>query len=292
MQPRALRGTVFRGSAAVADGVLTPRQLDGKSWRRLYRDVYADATIPQSHHLALRGALLVIPAAAVISGRSAAHLWGAAMSEPSGPVAIWSPHRLGPIRGITIRVSSMPQGCVTVHRSIPVCTPEHAAWEMAWTLPLFEAMGWIDALARRRHLARARLVEHCAAHPRARGRHLARTRLSLADPRSESPPESTVRVALATAGVEPPIPQYSIMRDGYFIARVDLAWPALRLAVEYDGQWHADRDQLARDRRRLRELTAAGWQVYHVTRDDLRDLDRLVQGIAATITARRGELPR
>ena len=291
-QPSALRGTVFRGSEAVADGVLTPRQLDGKSWRRLYRDVYADATVPHTHQLVVRGALLVIPDGAVISGRSAAYLWGAAMSEPSGPVAIWSPRRFGPVRGLTIRVSPVPARCVTAHRGIPLCTPEHAAWEMAWTLPLYEAVEWIDALARQRHLSRARLVEHCAAHPSARARRRALTRLSLADARSESPPESTVRVALAIAGIEPPVPQYSVMRHGYFIARVDLAWPALRFAVEYDGQWHADRDQLARDRRRLRELTAAGWQVYHVTRDDLRDLDRLVRGIAAAITARRGELSR
>lgn len=222
-KPSAMRGTVFRGSAAVADGVLTRRQLDGKSWRRLYRDVYADAATPLSHQLALRGAVLVIPDGAVITGRSAAYLWGAAMSEPLEPVAIWSSRTFGPIRGMTIRVSPMPASCVTAHRGIPVCTPEHAAWEMAWSLPLFEAIGWIDALARRRRLSRARLVEHCAAHPSARGRHLALTRLGLADARSESPPESTVRVALVIAGIEPPTPQYSVMRRGYFVARVDLA---------------------------------------------------------------------
>jgi hypothetical protein len=274
----------------VAGGVLTPRQLDGRSWRRLFRDVYADATIPHDHLLAMRGASLVIPDAAVISGRSAAHLWGAAISEPDGAVEIWSQRRFGPVRGVKIRVSPMPSICVTSHRGIPVCTPEHAAWEIAWTLPLFEAMGWIDALARRRHLSRARLVTHCAIHPAARGRGRARTRLSLADGRSESPPESTVRVALVMTGVEPPVPQYSVMRDGYFVARLDLAWPALRFAIEYDGQWHADRDQLTRDRRRLRELTAMGWQIYHVTRDDLSDLDRLVADIAAAISARTAEL--
>jgi len=46
------------------------------------------------------------------------------------------------------------------------------------------------------------------------------------------------------------------------------------------------------DRRRLRELTALGWQVYHVTRDDLGDMDRLVRNIAAAITARRNDLSR
>jgi hypothetical protein len=289
-RPPPLRGAVFRGSQAVAAGVVTQRQLDGRSWRRLFRDVYADATIRPGHLLAMRGAALVMPDAAVISGRSAAYLWGAAMSEPVGPVEIWSPRRFGPVRGITVRVSPMPAACVTAHRGIAVCTPEHAAWEIAWTLALFEAMGWIDALARRRRLSRARLVAHCAVHPAARGRCRARTRLSLADGRSESPPESTVRVAVVLAGVGPPTPQYSVMRDGYFVARLDLAWPALRFAIEYDGQWHADRDQLTRDRRRLRELTALGWQIYHVTRDDLRNLDKLLADVAAALRARTAEL--
>jgi len=57
-------------------------------------------------------------------------------------------------------------------------------------------------------------------------------------------------------------------------------------AVEYDGQWHADTRQLHRDRSRLRELTAAGWRVYHVTHEDMRDISRIVQDIAEILALR------
>jgi very-short-patch-repair endonuclease len=98
-------------------------------------------------------------------------------------------------------------------------------------------------------------------------------------------------VALALADVAPPVPQFTVLdTDGYFVARVDFAWPWLRFAAEYDGQWHADRDQLTRDRRRLRHLVAAGWQVYHITRDDLGDLNRLAHDIQAAIRRRAAEL--
>jgi very-short-patch-repair endonuclease len=98
-------------------------------------------------------------------------------------------------------------------------------------------------------------------------------------------------VAFVLAGVAPPVPQFTVLdADGYFIARVDFAWPWLRFAAEYDGQWHADRDQLTRDRRRLRDLTAAGWQVYHITRDDLKDLDRLAREIHGAIRRRAADL--
>ena len=66
-------------------------------------------------------------------------------------------------------------------------------------------------------------------------------------------------------GLPAPVPQYVVIHDGYFVARVDLAWPRYRFAVEYDGQWHADRDQLTRDRRRTRALNAIGWYIYPVT---------------------------
>jgi very-short-patch-repair endonuclease len=76
---------------------------------------------------------------------------------------------------------------------------------------------------------------------------------------------------LRLAGLHPQ-PQYPI-RDpaGRFIARVDLAFPGPRVAIEYDGAWHGDKGQLPRDRRRLNALVQAGWRVLHLTAADLRD---------------------
>ncbi|HEY7176707.1 MAG TPA: DUF559 domain-containing protein, partial [Micromonosporaceae bacterium] len=84
-----------------------------------------------------------------------------------------------------------------------------------------------------------------------------------------------------------PVPQFSVIVGGFFIARVDFAWPEWRFAVEYDGQWHADRGQLHRDRARLRELNAAGWFVFHVTREDMSDMPHLVAQISALLSLRR-----
>jgi very-short-patch-repair endonuclease len=91
---------------------------------------------------------------------------------------------------------------------------------------------------------------------------------------------------LRLGGAPLPIPQWQVFDRGEFIARVDLAWPWLKLAVEYDGQWHADRNQLARDRVRIRNLNAAGWYVYPVTRNDMWDLDQTVQAIKIVIAER------
>jgi very-short-patch-repair endonuclease len=114
--------------------------------------------------------------------------------------------------------------------------------------------------------------------------------LSLCDPRAESPPESALRVHIHQAGLTRPTPQYRVMADGEFVARVDLAWPRLKFAVEYDGQWHVDPRQLADDRTRLRALQSVGWVVFHVTRSDMADVDALMRELGTALDRRRRDL--
>ncbi len=83
--------------------------------------------------------------------------------------------------------------------------------------------------------------------------------------------ESRLRVRLVLAGLPRPVVQYVIERNGAFLARVDLAWPQQRVAVEYDGLWHAAEEQIHYDRRRLNKLLGADWLVLHVTAKRLRD---------------------
>jgi very-short-patch-repair endonuclease len=72
---------------------------------------------------------------------------------------------------------------------------------------------------------------------------------------------------------------------GQFVARVDLA--GRKVAVEYEGVWHGQSQQVARDRRRLNDLSAAGWTIVFVTAADLRDPVQLVARIAAALTRPR-----
>jgi very-short-patch-repair endonuclease len=58
------------------------------------------------------------------------------------------------------------------------------------------------------------------------------------------------------------------------------------VAIEYDGAWHAEHEQLSRDRRRLNRLVAAGWTVLHVTAADMRDPVALVAQVRALINTR------
>ena len=46
-------------------------------------------------------------------------------------------------------------------------------------------------------------------------------------------------------GLPARIAPYVVKADGRLLARVDFAWPELKVAVEYDGLWHADERQFA-----------------------------------------------
>jgi hypothetical protein len=126
-----------------------------------------------------------------------------------------------------------------------------------------------------------------AAAARGPGSAKARRALDLADERSESPQETRVRLLLVRSGLPAPVTQY-VVRDerGRHLARVDFAWPSHRVAVEYDGAWHAEPGQFARDRARLNRLQAAGWRVVFVTAVDLRDPLALVARVAEALGLR------
>jgi hypothetical protein len=277
---------VFRARDAIRDGLLTHDALRSTAWRRLYRGVYADADLPDVLDVRIRGARLIAPATAVFSGRTAAHLHGAPeLADVRGlPVEVTVPAgvRFGPVHGLRVRRVDLPSADVSQVRGWQCTTGLRTALDIARWEPLPEAVAGLDLLLTRRVVGEVALRDAAGAGI-GRGSRQARRAVDLADARAESQPESKLRVILTLAGL-PPVPQHVVRGPGgEFLARVDLAYPDLRVAVEYDGAWHAEDGQFARDRRRLNQLTAAGWAVLHVTAADLRDPALLVERVRALL---------
>jgi very-short-patch-repair endonuclease len=102
---------------------------------------------------------------------------------------------------------------------------------------------------------------------------------------------------IADAGLPRPEVQWSVVEDGVEIWRLDLAYPAHLVAIEYDGEEFHRRTkaQIEHDRRRHRWLHQHGWTVIVVTKDDLRDgqwLSRLREALAPQTRRFRWELGR
>jgi very-short-patch-repair endonuclease len=286
-RPSELRGAVFRKRDALSSGLLTTDALRSSAWRRLFRGVYADADLPDSVDVRIRGARLALPPSAVFSGRTAAHLHGAsalASIRHGIDVTVPSDVRVGPVTGMRIRrVALSPDEVVTLGRW-RCTTAVRTALDLARWEPLPEAVAALDVLLARGIVGASELDES-AGDFSGQGFRRVRRAVGLADARSQSQPESRLRVLLALAGLHP-VPQVVVRdADGAFVARVDLAFPELKLAIEYDGAWHAEPGQFARDRQRLNGLVAAGWLVLHVTAAHLRDPAALVARVRALIAA-------
>lgn len=136
-------------------------------------------------------------------------------------------------------------------------------------------------------VSRQQLEDYAWSHSGEKGWRTMLRVTALSDPAAESPPESHLRVGLVLHGLPRPVAQYVVTRAGRFVARVDLAWPALKVAVEYDGRWHADPAQLDRDRARLNRLIGADWLVLHVTAKRLReDFDGFIRELTEALASR------
>lgn len=286
-RPPALRGAVFRKRDVLASGLLTTDALRSSAWRRLFQGVYADADLPDTFGVRVRGARLALPDFAVFSGRTAAFLHGATeLADLRTPVEVTVPAgtRCGAVAGIRVRRALLTAPEVVSVRGWRCTTPARTAWDVARWEALPDAVAAVDVLLARAVVGKAELGEEVGRRS-GRGVRKAQTVVDLADARAESQPESRLRVLLALAGM-PAVPQHTV-RDasGEFVARVDLAYPELRIAIEYDGAWHGEAGQLSRDRRRHNRLVAAGWTVFYVTAADMRDPAGLLARIRAWLAA-------
>ncbi|WP_431880452.1 DUF559 domain-containing protein [Micromonospora chalcea] len=290
--PRRLEILPFRGSRAVSEGLLTWTMLRGQAWIRLLPDVYVhrDGYRADDHRMWCEAVALRLLPGAVLAGRSAAWLFGAYVLPRDAPVTVLLPTaaRLRPHPRLRLVRSPLPERDRTLVGGLPVTTPLRTAFDLGRQGSLAEALVAVEALLRRRAVKLPALRAYAAARPGWPGAPLLREVLALAEPLSESPMETRLRLLLLDAGLGPLTAQHEVRAGGRFVARVDLAWPALRLAVEYDGDHHRERAHFRRDVARLNALRAAGWLVLRFTADDvLRRPDATVALVRQALAERR-----
>ena len=108
-----------------------------------------------------------------------------------------------------------------------------------------------------------------ASRARRNGTSMLRRVLEQTDDRvgaTQSTLESRLLRCLLKAGLPRPVPQYEIRHNGEFLARVDFAYPAQRIAIEAQSyQWHGGPNAQTRDEDRFTRLREIDWEVVLVT---------------------------
>ncbi|MGH3755971.1 MAG: endonuclease domain-containing protein [Pseudonocardiaceae bacterium] len=260
---------VFRGTEALAAGLVTKEQLRGPGVRRLFRDVYLPAGMRFTHEQRCEGAALLAPPEAVLTGRSAATVLGVELAGPTDPVefVVDERYRFGPIRGIAVKRTPLTREDWQDWNGIRIASPGRLGLDLAARADLRGAVADLD------EVLRAGLIDRAAVGRRLVGCHehgvvRARQAVDLADPRAQSRPESELRVVLHLADLHPE-PQVQVWDAAGPVCWLDLAFREWRVGVAYDGQWHALRLQLRKDRRMINRLQALDWEIVFVTAGDL-----------------------
>ncbi|MCT9935002.1 DUF559 domain-containing protein [Planotetraspora sp. A-T 1434] len=242
-------------------------------------------------------ASLLIPRGGAIAGRMAAWLHGAdllsAAKEDAVEVVVPPGMSMRPRRGIDVRTARLDEGDVVIVRRLPALRPIRIAFDLArWEPDLVEAVVLVDALARigvRRHFTPAALLDYAAGRPGARGVSRLPEIVDLSDPLAESPMETRLRLLLVRSGLPRPVSQYEIYNDhDLLMGRVDLAYPQMKLAIEYDGEGHERRwlDDVGRQN----QIFGEGWMLRRYTKQHVyRAPDLIVREIGALL--KRAGLP-
>jgi very-short-patch-repair endonuclease len=272
--PHELRDRPFKGTDAVAKGLLTKQQLRSSCWRHLFADVYAWSGLPLDRVARAAAVSLAAPPSAVISGRWAAWLLGVDILRPGDDrveVTIARDDHMWPRPAITIRHALIPGADLVVVEGIITTSVFRTAFDLVRRRKpndrrdLIESVVALDALAHKFWINFDDFLAYSLSHRGWRGVRLVPDVILLADRGAESPMESRLRMLLVLSGLPSPHVQYEVPVDGT-IYRIDLAYPEHRLAIEYDGRDHARR--WTTDIRRQNLLEDRGWQFRRYVSDD------------------------
>jgi hypothetical protein len=159
--------------------------------------------------------------------------------------------------------------------AIPVTSIERTLFDLGAVLPRRHVGITVDDALRRSLTSLGRL-HRCLKEIGGRGRRgTAALRQVLADrtalPRiPESPLESMFLELVSRSPLPRPEVQYEIWEGARFLARVDFAYPAAKVAIELDGfEFHSGRESFDHDRRRLTAISALGWRLQLLTHTDV-----------------------
>lgn len=263
----------FRGSEAVAAGLVTPGELRGPRYRTLFRDVFVrldGSADPDDLLVRALGAAVLVRGRGVLGGWAAAEVLGASCGPADAPVEVIVPG--GGMRDrprLVVRKPQLRTDEVTAVGGTPVVVPCRAAYDLARRLPMVDAVVAVDALTHRFAFPASTLL--AVAPPGARNRTRLPEVVRRADPRAASPMETRIRLAIEDGRLPLPTLQHPV---GPYA--LDLAYPMIKLGVEYDGREHLTPERARRDLDRQAYLTARGWAVLRFCAHDVLHRPRRV----------------
>lgn len=264
-------------------------ELRNRRWLAVVDGVYRVAGSPGGWNARVWAALLAAGEGAVLGGRPAGRLHRIDGVPAYDRLAVVVPRGRRPrlSTGAVVERSPLSRADVARQRGIPVLSPARTVADLARSESLDVGARIVGDALRSGIVVPARLYEQLEA---ARGRNgIARARAAarLANPALESVLEGDLLRLINRAGVMV-VPQFEVIHQGLFVARLDFAIEELRLGIEADGYGvHSLRPAFERDRERNTLLHLAGWANLSFTAQQIHCRDSWVCEMIRHMVARR-----
>ena len=262
----------------VPDHVREHRLASGR-WTLVHDGVYRIVGTPLEWRGRVLAACWAGGTRALASHRTGAELRGL----PGGsiePIEITCPRwRRARHDGLVVHESlAFPDGDIDSVDGIPTTTVTRTLFDLASVVRV-SVLDLAIENALRRSLTTVRELEHTLAVLGRRGRggtQQFREAVELHQPGrilTESDAEHRLLRILEHHGFPTPVAQHEIRgTDGRLVARVDFAYPDLKIAIEYDSYaHHLGRDALVRDGMRRNTIVALGWLPITATANDVKN---------------------
>lgn len=257
------------------------QDLDQHLLRREFRGVYVDNRVTDCRESRLRSIRLITPPGAVVCNESAAWLYEVDTYKPSEQhlliPSLVVPHSTTRVTtpGVQCRQAILDGRDVIDIDGLMVTTPVRTASDLLRRLYRPYAIAAADGMARAGLVTTEDVIEFVHGLKGYPGIRQARSLAHLIEPLSGSPGESWQRLRIIDAGFPRPKPQHHIVDafgHEYFL---DLAYPELLIASEYDGrEFHTDEIHKSHDRGRRAYLgDVFGWRFVNAERPRIFGVD-------------------
>lgn len=251
------------------------------SWERLYPAVYLVGGHRLDDEARVRAAWLWAGRDAVVSGPAAAY-WHGLLDRAPETVEVTLPRPAASRSPDGVRVRRRTLDAVDLVGSRDIWLTERPLSVLETAVALPDGSMFLDR-ALQRHVRFPTLYRAFCRNLGRRGSSAAGRLLVAAADRADSAAERLLVTLLRAAGI-----------DGWVLGhpfgpwRIDLAFPAQKVAVEVDGwAWHVDPERFRNDRRKQNALVRDGWEPLRFTWHDLDGRPAaVVEEIDATVRGR------
>jgi hypothetical protein len=289
-EPRIVRkvrpGHLFRKSDGLAAG-LTESELRGPRFRAVFHGVYLSADVTLSPALRAKAALCPFPDSAWASHASAARIRGVPIPTlPDEHVTVLRAEDRRRRTGIICHLRD--GGRIVVVDGVRASSGPQLFVGPAELLGLVDLVIVGDFLVRFRKVKPATLLAFCADSTLPGADH-ARRAAAYVRERVDSP-MARLRMLLVLAGLPEPRVNISVTdAHGLPIRKYDLSYPSVKVAVEYDGRHHVEREeQWESDLDRREASDDDEWRILVITSKGIFDNPQRTLDRVTRLLRRRG----